>query len=294
MAEIEVYLKRLDQLYSTVGSRRNRIPQQRLDKEFNPVFERLCAAYGDASAEQRVDTYICFEARDNLLNALTLYAGDTADRARNLAITSKWDKAIPILKRAVAADSIVDGRGSDELISRSQQLLLNAVEDSDFNLKRYAAQLDLTAKDFANRALQLHKEAQNLNAAKAVGLALQMDTATEPDPRLVELAKTLTGKPAHAALATLREPFQREKFVSEAAVHHLSNRGGSSDGLSSQRRFWIITIAGALLPSLIALVIFAGSINPKDANNPDYFGLSIFSGLLIGVAFVVYRIKLRD
>ena len=64
MADTEAFLKRLEQLYATVGYRRNKIPQQRLDKEFTPVFERLCAAYGDASTEQRVDTYICFEARD--------------------------------------------------------------------------------------------------------------------------------------------------------------------------------------------------------------------------------------
>lgn len=291
MAEIEAYLKRLDQLYATVGSRRNKIPQQRLDKEFNPVFERLCAAYGDASTEQRVDTYICFEARDNLLNALTVYAGNTADKARNLALTSKWDKAIPILKRAVVADSIVDGRGSDELISRSQQLLLNAVEDIEFNLARYAAQLDLKAKDFANRALQLHKEAQNLNAAKALGLALQMDTVNESDPRLVELAKTLTGKPAHAALATLREPFQREKFVSEAASHHVSNRSSRSGGLSPEKQFWITTFFRVVMLAVLPPILFpllgmtasAGGVPP---------GLII--GIVTSVVYLIGRLKSRQ
>jgi hypothetical protein len=291
MAEIEAFLKRLDQLYATVGSRRNVIPQQRLDKEFNPLFERLCAAYPDASADQRVDVYICFEARDNLLNALTIYAGDTADKARNIAMTGKWDKAIPLLKRAVAADSIVDGRGSDELISRAQQLLLNAVEDSDFNLARYAAQLDLTAKDFATRALQLHKEAQLLNAAKALGLALQIDAAAQPDPRLVELAKTLTGKPAHSALATLREPFQREKFISEAASHRVTNRSSSRGGSSSEKRFWLITLIGALLPGLIAAGLLA--IN-ADSNNQVYWLIGLVIAFLLSAAFVVYRLKTRD
>jgi hypothetical protein len=251
----------------------------------------LCAVYADATTDQRVDTYICFEARDNLLNALTQYAGGTADKARNLAITGKWDKAIPILKRAVAADSIVDGRGSDELISRSQQLLLNAVEDSDFNLARYAAQLDLTAKDFANRALQLHKEAQLLNAAKALGLALQMDSASQPDSRLVELAKTLTGKPAHSALATLREPFQREKFISEAGSHHVTNRRSNSGGSSSEKRFWLITLIGGLLPGLIAAGLLATN---AESNNQIYLLIGLVIAILLSVAFVVYRLKSRD
>jgi hypothetical protein len=291
MADVDTLLQRLETLYSTVTGRRVTIPQKRLDKEFNPLFERLCAAYIAAPTERRIDVYLSFEARDNLLDALVMYGGNSAYKASDLARSGKRDKAIPILKHAITADAIVDGRGSDQLVERAQRLLLNAVEDTHFDLAPYAQQLDLSAQDFARRAPQLHQQAQHLNAAKALGLALQMDASLEQDEKLVNLAKLLTRKPAHAALTLLREPFQREKFVAEAAVHRLTNRKSSASRDHSALQFWLITVIGVVVLAVLPPLLFPLILGTTSGAGNTPPGLIV--GIVTSVIYLMGRLKTR-
>ncbi|MBZ0289581.1 MAG: hypothetical protein K8I30_18305, partial [Anaerolineae bacterium] len=114
-AAIDKLLERLEDAYEKVPMRRQKIADKVVEKTFNPLFEQICTAFERASADERVDVYLAFETRDNLLEALVIYGGNTAGNAPALARTGKRDKAIALLKQAIAAQVIADKRGNDEL-----------------------------------------------------------------------------------------------------------------------------------------------------------------------------------
>jgi hypothetical protein len=291
--DMAALLKRLEIAYDQVPMRRVKIKDKLVEKTFNPLFEQICIAFDKASADERVDAYLAFETRDNLLDALTIYGGETASNVPLLARTGKRDKANALLKRAIVAQVIVDKRANDDLEDRAHMILLDAVQETDFPLARYQDQVSITAKDFSKRARDLHKQRRHVQAAKALGIALQKDPNREPDPRLADLARILTNKPANAAVAMLREPFQREKYILENTRHH-PTKSSAMEFMGRDLQFWGITGGGAV--GLLIAGLFVGYVLAS-ATIPSsmifmVMGFAVGTGL--GGGFVWYRLKHSD
>jgi hypothetical protein len=268
-------------------------PQRRLDNEFFPLFEQICSAYADAPLEGRMNVYLCIEGRDNMLDAMLIFGGNTADKARTLAITGKRDKALPLLKQAIAANAIVDERGTHELVSRAEHLMIIAAEDMHVDLAPQRKKLVMPVQVLAKQAVLYHQQAQLLNAAKALGIALHKDQSLEDDPKLAELAKLLTRRPAKTGMMILREPYLREKFIAEAETHKVVNRTTTTARVvaSSHSRFWPLTVGVVI--ALMGISAVAGLLIGGAELQLGNILVGLAVGLVLSTAFTVYRLRGR-
>lgn len=282
-------LAQLEVAYDQVPMRRVKIKDKLIEKTFDPLFEQICTAFDKASADERVDAYLAFETRDNLLDALTIYGGETASSVPLLARTGKRPQANSLLKRAIAAQIIVDKRANDELEDRAYTILLDAVQEADFPLERYQEQVTITAQDFGRRAQELHKRRKHVDAAKALGIALQKDHNHEPDPRWADLARVLTNKPTNAAMAMLREPFQREKYILENTPHR-PTQSKSMEFMGRDMRFWGITGGGAVGLLLLGLLVGYVLASATTPSSMVFMVIGFVVGVLLGSGFVWYRL----
>ncbi|MBZ0288229.1 MAG: hypothetical protein K8I30_11495, partial [Anaerolineae bacterium] len=141
-------------------------------------------------------------------------------------------------------------------------------------------------------ALELHQQRRHVDAAKALGIALQKDHASEPDPRLAELARLLTGKPPKAAIAMLREPFQREKYILESRAQRARKRKSGSDQLwGIVSRFWSVTALGVATLLLISLLVGYLLATATAPSSPIFMLIGLIVGVLLSTGFVYYRLK---
>ena len=128
-------------------------------------------------------TYLFFETRDNLLDALVEFAGARAQQALDQFKIGKQTEALALLEQAVAADLIADGRSDPEPIETTQALLLDAIDTLGFDLDAYAGKLAIAPAAFAKRAAQEQKAGDTMAAIKALGVALQEDPPAANEPQ---------------------------------------------------------------------------------------------------------------
>lgn len=273
MAGYENAFSTLNKVAEKIHSRRGMIPKKLAEKELRPAYHAVCSLYETSTQEQRLDTYLLFDLRDNLLDALVTFAEDCVKEADVLSNKGKPDKALSLVKQAVIADLILDGRSHPQQVERMQDSLLNAVEKAGFDLASYTAKLDIPAAAFAKRASQLYKQAPRRDEAvrtaafKALGVALQTNPALANHPTATSMAQDLTGKPVADALAILSEPFERAMFLDDRTRHADRRSRKAGKAPETPLKFWATTVFGtiflAVLPPLTFPTVLGMEADPS-------------------------------
>jgi hypothetical protein len=290
MAEFEKAFSKLQNVCAGINYKRGTIPPKVVRKALRPAYDRLCAAYGETTIEQRIDTYVFFETRDNLLEELLHYAIDQAAEASRHLKIDKLKLAQLCVEKAAAADLMVEGRSDPNLIYQSQKEIARVSAEVGFDLAQYTAKLDLNASTFSRAAVQLHAKGQSVDAIQALGIAFQMNPDLSRHPKAIDLAVKLTGKSADAAVALLSDRFERTLYIDDQA--RLTERKARRKKPAAAPNFWLVTWAGviflALLPPLTFPLVFGVK---TDASG-------VPSGLIVGTVFsFVYlmgRLKQRN
>lgn len=292
MADFDAAFAKLSKVCSKITWNRGDIPKKMVLKQLRPAYAALCAAYENTTLEQRIDTYLYFETRDNLLEELARFQQDTSKQAVTQHAANKQPLALSLVKQASAADLIVNGRCEPKLLDAAQNALEKAIETVGFDLKTYVDKLDLSASAFAKRAALLQKEGNRHDAIKALGIAVQMNPALTANPKAMDMAASLTGKPGSAAMALIGDSFERTMFINDQIrEQNKKAQPRSQRKPESPQRFWLTTVAGmiflAVLPPLTFPVVFGPDSSPD--NTPP--GLIV--GTVTSVVYLMSQLKRR-
>jgi hypothetical protein len=294
MTDFDKAFVNLQKVGAKITYRRGTIPPKLVKKELRPAYANLCANYKNTTVEQRIDTYVFFETRDNLLEELAHYAGDTAQQVSKHLQAGKPDLARACVEQAVAADLIIDGRTEPNLTDETQKHITQAITEAKFNLEQYAGKLDLNASTFTKAAVRLQAQDEPLEALEALGIALQMKPELANHPKVIDMATQLTGKPANAAIALLRDPFERTLFVDEQVrlKERKNRRHKQRESQKLKPNFWLVTIGGTVFLAafpVIALPLVFGS-EPNPSSPPP--GLVV--GVLGSASFLMRQLRERN
>ena len=285
--------QKLQQAGEKVTSHRGDIPKRILEKTVHPAYVAVCTVYATTTLDQRVTTYLFFEARDNLLDALVEFAGAQAQQALALLKIGKQAEALALLEQAVAADLIADGRSDPEPIETTQAKLLEAIDALGFDLDGYARTLDIAPAAFAKRAAQQQKAGETTAAITALGVALQTDPRLQKNPKAMTMAERLTHQDAAKIIPILSDRFERALYLADQRrVQYKKEARAQRKKADSPLQFWLVTIGGGLLLAVLPPISF-----------PTVFGLEadpsgVPPGLIVGVVtsvmFVAGQLKRRQ
>ena len=287
----------LTKIVDKIPSRRGMIPKKLMEKELRPALRAVCSLYETSTQEQRLDTYLLFELRDNLLDALVAFAEDCLKESTVLYNKGKLDKALPLIKPAVNADLILDGRSDPEHIERMQDSLLEAVERAGFDLVSYTAKLDIPAAAFAKRALQLYKQAPRYDdtartaAFKALGVALQTNPALATHPKAIAMAQDLTGKSAADAQAIMSESFERALFLDDQTRQADKRSKKAGKAPETPLKFWATTVFGTIFLAVLPPLTFPTVLGMEADPGGGPPGLIV--GAVTSILYAMNQLKSR-
>jgi tetratricopeptide (TPR) repeat protein len=292
MKNYDKAFRKLKKAAAKVTSTRGDIPPRKLEKIVYPALDTLSAAYESTTPDQRVDTYLFFETRDNLLDALVQFAGERAQESIDLFEMGKREAALARLKGAVAAERIAAGRCESSVGEVARLHLSNAIAALEFDRSAYIKRLDLPKNAFIQRAVQYQVDSNKLEAIKALGIALQVNPQLATHRKANVMAAALTGKPAEEAVPLLSDRFERNLFIAEQLRDEDKHVRARSKPGGSALMFWLTTIGGglilAVLPPVAFPLLFGLEADPK--------GLppGMFVGIVTSVMFVVNQLRVRN
>jgi tetratricopeptide (TPR) repeat protein len=211
MPEVAAILTQLNQLNQQL---KPSVRKKKNDSRFDETFDDLSILYSEATPEERIDIQIAFEGKEELLNLFVEYFDKLSQQA--LKASSKGKKeADNLIRKAVAADAIVDGRVETKELHRAQNTLLEAVRQAKFDLEAYARPLEITPSAYVHRARQLHKDYKRGAAIKTLGRALKLKPDYENHEQFVKIASFITGQAPQTAFMTLGDSFLCSKYAED-------------------------------------------------------------------------------
>lgn len=189
---------------------------QQTEKELLFLYDDLCAAYLNATFEERVDINIALEFRGRLLTVFATYFGNIAQQAFKSSKNRRQEKTtVDLLQQGVAANMLVSPRVPESDIEEADKLMIQAATEIGFDMLSLAKKLDIPAKHYVQRALQYHKGKQRAKALKSLSLALKANPQLEQNDRVIALATTLTGESPISAMITLSEGYVLRRLIED-------------------------------------------------------------------------------
>lgn len=186
------------------------------EKTLQFLYDDLCAAYIDATHEERADICIALEFRQKLIDQLLVYYRSVAAQAQKATFKKRQDQtAVQLIRHSAVADTIIGRRVLEEELEQPHQQVLEAAAALDFDLRAFAETLTVPYKIYVQRAIQYHRGKDRIRALKALGIALQENPALETNDRVLALASILTGETELSAVLTLSDRYVLYKFVQE-------------------------------------------------------------------------------
>lgn len=210
------YIDRLEALQARLIITANKKQRAKLEEIGFRLFDEMCAAYSSAGIEQRIDMKLAFDGRDEVLSTLLEYIENImrqASQSLNDPKKSSLAAANSQLENALTAHLMLDGRGRAEVVERERDQLYDLFAEAGFNMTPIVKQLEIPAAAYAKRAYQLNKVSDRLNAAKALGCALQKNPELDENEKVVDLACAIVGQPMQVSIRTLEDAYLRRKFV---------------------------------------------------------------------------------
>jgi tetratricopeptide (TPR) repeat protein len=209
-------LQNLEYLNRELNTSDNARALQQTERELLFLFDDLCAAYLEATYEERVDINVSFEFRGKLLELMVTYFENIAQQALK-ASKSRWQEknAIQLLRQGVAANTIVGPRVPESDLEQADENMIKAADQIGFDMISLARELDIPSKYYVQRAIQYNKGKQRAQALKALGLALKSNPQLDQNEKVVALASTLTGESPMSAMITISEGYVLRKLIED-------------------------------------------------------------------------------
>jgi tetratricopeptide (TPR) repeat protein len=251
MLDVELVLAQVDALHHKIRTAKKKIA----DKEWQPLYKQVCAAFREATPQQRVDIQIALENRDALLSLFVSYLTKMTETALKAAGKDNRKIAIPALEEALTADAIVDGRFNIDELQRIHRQLEATAAETRYDMEAFLHKLATPVPTYLERAYTLHKAGNRSQAIRTLGRALQLDHSLQKQEHIADFAAVLTGKSPQTALLTLEDPYLRNLYIEECEnpshlrktveARHVSRQASSKMGIG----------AGVILAALTLLVI---------------------------------------
>lgn len=213
-SDIPALIGQLEVLYDDLQYRPKQAKQT--EKALQFLYDDLCAAYLDASPEQRADICIALEFRQKLIDQLLNYYKNIADQALKSTRKKRQEQtAAQLIRQGAAANALIGRRVPEEEIEQPNDQILEAATAVNFDLAACAESLNVSYKTYVQRAIQYHRGKDRIRALKALGIALQEHPPLETNDRVLALASILTGETELSAVLTLSDRYVLYKFVQE-------------------------------------------------------------------------------
>lgn len=186
------------------------------EKALQFLFDDLCAAYIDATPEQRADIAIALEFREKLIGQLLVYYRSIAEQAHKATRKKRQEStAVQLIRQGAAANTLIGRRVPIEQLEQPNDQILEAASTAGFDLAAFVEALNVSYKIYVQRAIQYHRGKDRIRALKALGIALQEHPPLETNDRVLALASILTGETELSAVLTLSDRYVLYKFVQE-------------------------------------------------------------------------------
>ena len=191
------------------------------EKALQFLFDDLCAAYPDATLEQRADISIALEFREKLVGHLLTYYRSITEQALKAARKKRSEPStIQLISQSAVANILIGRRVPEEQIEQTNDQILEAAAAARFDLGAFVEEMTVSYKVYVQRAIQYHRGKDRIRALKALGIALQDHPPLENNDRVLALASILTGETAMSAVLTLSDRYVLYKFVQELELAH--------------------------------------------------------------------------
>lgn len=209
MSNVDLVLTQLGALHSKFRTSKKKPG----DKEWQSLYKRVCAAFREATPEQRVDIQIAFESRESLLSLLVRYLDQMTQAAHKAALKDNRKAAITVLEEALTADAVIDGRTRVDDLQRIHKRLEAAGREAGYDMEGFLRRLETPVQIYVDRANRLYKAGNRSQAIRTLGRALQLDDSLYKREHIAEFASVLIGKSPHSAILTLEDPYLRNLFI---------------------------------------------------------------------------------
>jgi nitrogen regulatory protein PII-like uncharacterized protein len=191
------------------------------EKALQFLFDDLCAAYQDATPEQRADISIALEFREKLIGHLLTYYRSITEQALKAARKKRNEPTtLQLIRQSAVANILIGRRVPEEQMEKTNDQVLDAAAAAGFDLGAFVEEMTVSYKVFVQRAIQYHRGKDRIRALKALGIALQEHPPLENNDRVLALASILTGETAMSAVLTLSDRYVLYKFVQELEEAH--------------------------------------------------------------------------
>jgi hypothetical protein len=198
------------------------------EKALQFLYDDLCAAYIDATPEERADICIALEFRPKLIDQLLLYYRSITDQAVKAARKKRQNQTtFQLIRQGAVADALIGRRVAEDELEQAHEQLLEAAATVDINLREFAETLTVSYKVYVQRAIQYHRGKDRIRALKALGIALQEHPPLETNDRVLALASILTGETELSAVLTLSDRYVLYKFVQDLERAHAIKQANS-------------------------------------------------------------------
>jgi hypothetical protein len=252
MPNVEVLINQLGVLQNKIKASKKRLP----DKEWQPLYKQVCAAFREATAEQRIDIQIALEGREAQLSLFVSYLNQMTETALKAARKDNRKAAIPALEEALTADAIVDGRYNIETLQRIHKQLELAVTEMHYDMEGFLRKLETPISAYLDYAYKLDKQGNRSQAIRVLGRAVQLDHSLQKTDHIGDFAAKLTGQSPKSALMTLEDAYLRNLFIEELENPSYSRKTIEATRVTEQPSSGKKGIgAGVVLAVLVGLLI---------------------------------------
>lgn len=223
--DVPALIRQLEMLSEDLQFRPRQAKQT--EKALQFLYDELCAAYLDATPEQRADICIALEFRPKLIDQLLLYYRSIAEQALKAARKKRQEEnTAQLIRQAAVASAIIGRRLPEEELEQANEQMLEAAA-ADFDLREFAETLTVSYKVYVQRAIQYHRGKDRIRALKALGIALQEHPPLETNDRVLALASILTGETELSAVLTLSDRYVLYKFLQDLERAHAIKQANS-------------------------------------------------------------------
>jgi tetratricopeptide (TPR) repeat protein len=209
MPDVDSLITQLNLLQNKIKASKKRIA----DREWQPLYKQVCAAFREAVPEQRVDIQIALENREAQLSLFVAYLNQMTETALKAARKDNQKVAIPALEEALTADAIIDGRFNVDALQCIHKQLEAAVAETHYDMETFLRKLETPVPTYLDRAYKLHKDGQRSQAIRTLGRALQLDDNLYKNETVANFASELTGKSPKGAIMTLEDAYLRNLLI---------------------------------------------------------------------------------
>ncbi len=252
MTDVDSVITQLGLLQNKIKASKKRIA----DKEWQPIYKQVCAAFREATPEQRVDIQIALENREAQLSLFVTYLSKITETALKAARKDNRKVAIPALEEALTADAIIDGRYNVDTLQRIHKQLEAAVAETHYDMEAFLRKLETPMSTYLDHAYKLHKQGSRSQAIRVLGRAVQLDHSLQKQEHIADFAAVLTGQSPKGALMTLEDAYLRNLFIEELENPSYSRKTIEATRVTEQQATGKKGVgAGVVLAILVALVI---------------------------------------